>query len=113
MLSLAGFLGWLRQPTTVTGLSAAAAAAAGVLSGQMNAASVVPMLAFSAVAMLLPDNTAAQKDAGKLAVDALAVLRGGAAPAQVAPVVQDVVAVMDDLRARTGESPAKPEAPYG
>jgi hypothetical protein len=90
---------WLRQPSSVTGLSALMGAGAGVLGGQLTPTAAIPVLVFGAMAMLLPDNTAARQDARKLAGDALALAQGETAAAGVAPVVQDVASLVADLSA--------------
>ena len=50
----------LREPTTVTGLSALVGTAAGAMSGAMSWQAAVPLLAGGVVAIVLPDNTSAQ-----------------------------------------------------
>jgi hypothetical protein len=97
-LNLEVIFAWAKQPSTITGVSALAAAAVGVASGQMTFGAAVPAVVFGVVAVLLPDNTAAWADARKLAADAVVLARPGAA-VQTIPVAQDVAALSADLRA--------------
>ncbi len=52
---------WLRQPTTVAGISALLGTAVAVMLGQMSLAAAVPLVAGAAVSMVLPDNSAARQ----------------------------------------------------
>ncbi len=94
MLSSLSVLCWLRQPSTITGLSAVVAAGAGVASGQLTPSAALPVVVFGAVGMLLPDHTAAAGDARKLAAD---ILAGKGNAANPAPLVADVAALASDL----------------
>ena len=58
---------WLRQPTTVAGISAVIATVSALLMDQIAWAQAVPILVGSAVSMLLPDNTGAHEQAQQLA----------------------------------------------
>ena len=58
---------WLRQPTTVAGISAVIATVSALLMDQIAWAQAVPIFVGSAVSMLLPDNTEAHKQAQQLA----------------------------------------------
>ncbi len=65
-------LAWVRQPTTVAGISAALGTLVAVLLGQMNLATAVPLLSGAVVSMVLPDNTGAKQQAVVLAQDIVA-----------------------------------------
>jgi hypothetical protein len=97
-LDVNAILAWLKQPSTVTGLSALAAAAVGALSGQMTWAAAVPGFVFGAVAIVLPDNSSAWADARKLVTDALAANRNPTADALSSPVLQDMAALAADVQ---------------
>ncbi len=60
---------WLRQPTTIAGISALIATISGLLMDQIVWSQAVPLLVGSAVSMLLPDNTGAHDQAQKLAAE--------------------------------------------
>jgi hypothetical protein len=60
---------WLRQPTTVAGISALLGTAVAVLLGQMSGVAAVPLVAGAAVSMILPDNSAAKQQATSVAQD--------------------------------------------
>jgi len=91
-------LDWARQPSTVTGISALAAAAAGVASGQMSPSTAIPAAVFGVVAVLLPDNSAAWRDARRLASDTVALTQSGGVATKFAPVLADAAAVAADVR---------------
>ena len=63
---------WMRQPTTVAGISALVATTSALLMDQIAWAQAVPILVGSAVSMLLPDNTGAHEQAQQLASEILA-----------------------------------------
>jgi hypothetical protein len=52
-------IAWIRQPTTITGLSALAGTAMGVATGSVKWPVALPLSVGSLVAMVLPDNSAA------------------------------------------------------
>lgn len=66
-------LGWLRQPTTIigigTGIGTIAHALALALAHQANWPVTAGGVVFALVCMVIPDNTTAQADARKAAVD--------------------------------------------
>jgi hypothetical protein len=63
---------WLRQPTTVAGISALLGTAVAVLLGQMSFAAAVPLVAGAAVSMVLPDNTSARQQVSTVAQEIVA-----------------------------------------
>ncbi len=65
---------WMRQPTTVAGISALIATASALLMGQIAWSQAVPILVGSAVSMLLPDNTGAHEQAQQLASEIISKL---------------------------------------
>ena len=67
---------WLRQPTTVAGISAVIATVSALLMDQIAWAQAVPILVGSAVSMLLPDNTGAHVQAQQLATEIVTKLDG-------------------------------------
>ena len=105
-IKLTPVMSWVRQPSTVTGLSALAATAAGVLTGEMSVGTAIPVLVFSLVAMILPDNTAAQRDARKLAVDAVSLVHVGVTAAQIAPVFDDLAVMAGDVTSSSSTTSA-------
>ncbi len=60
---------WLRQPTTVAGISAVIGTISAMLMGQLAWPQAVPLLVGSAVSMLLPDNAGAHVQAQQLATE--------------------------------------------
>jgi hypothetical protein len=74
---LAGFVAWLRQPTTVAGISAAVAAVVSLALGHGTLADEAPLLAGAVMAMILPDNTVAKAAAAALAKDVVAQVATG------------------------------------
>jgi hypothetical protein len=63
---------WLRQPTTVAGISALLGTVVAVLLGQMSVAAAVPLVTGAAVSMVLPDNSAARQQAATVAQEIVA-----------------------------------------
>jgi len=63
---------WVRQPTTVAGISALLGTAVAVLLGQMSFAAAVPLVAGAAVSMVLPDNSAARQQVSTVAEEIVA-----------------------------------------
>jgi hypothetical protein len=59
-------LAWLRQPTTIAGISGLVATIAALLTAQLSWAQALPLLAGAAVSMALPDNTSARQQAEAL-----------------------------------------------
>ena len=58
---------WVRQPTTVAGLSAALGTIVALLLRQINWLQAAPLLAGAAMSIILPDNTSAKQRAEELA----------------------------------------------
>jgi hypothetical protein len=63
---------WLRQPTTVAGISALLGTLVAVLLGQVSLVAAVPLVAGAAVSMVLPDNTVARQQASTVAQEIVA-----------------------------------------
>ena len=63
---------WVRQPTTVAGISALFGTVVALLLKQISLAAAVPLLTGAAMSMVLPDNSAAKLQAEKLAQDVVA-----------------------------------------
>ncbi len=63
---------WLRQPTTVAGISALLGTAVAVVLGQMSFAAAIPLLTGAAVSMVLPDNSVARQQAATVAQEIVA-----------------------------------------
>jgi hypothetical protein len=59
---LAKLLVWLKQPTSVVGLSGIFGTVAAVLSGSMTWQAAVPLFAGAITAIILPDNSAEKTD---------------------------------------------------
>lgn len=57
---MSSFTSWLRQPTTIAGISGMLGALAAVLQGQMTWHQATPVLLSAAVAIAVPDNTNSQ-----------------------------------------------------
>lgn len=75
---------WLKQPTTVAGLSGIVGTGTALLMHQTDLAHALPLIVGSLVAALLPDNTAAKAEAADLTagiVDALGKAKGAATDA--------------------------------
>lgn len=62
---------WMRQPTTVAGLSALSGTAVALLGAQMSWQSSLPLLVASFVGIVLPDNAGAKVAIGHLVADAV------------------------------------------
>ncbi len=58
---------WVRQPTTVAGISAGLGTVVGLVLQQLSWGQAIPLLAGAVVSILLPDNTAAKTEAETLA----------------------------------------------
>ena len=74
-------LAWLRQPSSVAGISALIGTLSGVIAGQMSWGQAIPLLSGAIVAILVPDNSAARADAqaaGAEIVTAISNQVGGA-----------------------------------
>ena len=65
---------WLRQPTTVAGISALLGTVVAVLLGQVSLVAAVPLVAGAAVSMVLPDNSVARRQASTVAQEIVAQL---------------------------------------
>jgi hypothetical protein len=68
-------LAYLRQPTSIAGISAIVGTLMGLLSGNMTWESAAPLLVGAMVAIILPDNTSAKVAAATLVKDAIAAQR--------------------------------------
>ena len=64
-------IGWVKQPTTVAGLSTLSGTAAAVLGAQMSWQSSLPLLVGSIVSIMLPDNSGAKVAIEHLVADAV------------------------------------------
>jgi len=60
---------WLRQPTTVAGVSAIFGAVIALMLKQMSLVEVAPLLAGAAMSIILPDNSLAKQQAEALTRD--------------------------------------------
>ncbi len=58
---------WLKQPSSVVGISALLGAVSALLAGQMDWMQAIPVIAGAVTAIALPDNSAAKGDAQALA----------------------------------------------
>jgi hypothetical protein len=63
------FTTWVRQPTTVAGISALFGTIVALALQQMGWAEAVPLLTGAAISMILPDNTAAKQQAVTVAAE--------------------------------------------
>ena len=63
---------WLRQPTTVAGISALIATISALILHQVNWTQAVPLLVGSLVSMVLPDDSAAGPQAQRVADELVA-----------------------------------------
>ncbi len=66
---------WVRQPTTVAGISAVIATISGLLLKQLSWEQAIPLLVGSAVSMVLPDDSAARQQAQHLADEMVTTIR--------------------------------------
>ncbi len=91
------FKEWLTQPTTITGLGAAAATISGliahVITGDTTAAVAAGGAAYALVAVALPDNTAAANSIEKLITDAVTAAAQHKLAAALPMLIQDGLAV--------------------
>jgi len=60
---------WLRQPTTVAGISTFFGTLIALLLRQMSLVEAAPLLAGGAISIILPDNSVARQHAEELAKD--------------------------------------------
>jgi hypothetical protein len=67
---------WVRQPTTIAGISALFGTLVALALQQMGWAEAVPLLTGSAISMILPDNTAAKQQAVTVAADIVEQVTG-------------------------------------
>jgi L-cystine uptake protein TcyP (sodium:dicarboxylate symporter family) len=107
---LQAVLNWLRQPSSVTGVSALAASSFGLLTGQLSPTAALPAIVFGIVAILLPDNTAAQSDIRKVVADTLALAQSGSSAA-AGSIPLDIAALNADLGAPAAGKAARPPLP--
>jgi hypothetical protein len=63
---------WIRQPTTVAGISALLGTAVALVLGQMSLTAAIPLLTGAAISMVLPDNSLARQQATAVAQDIVA-----------------------------------------
>lgn len=63
---------WLRQPTTIAGISTFFGTVVALLCKQMSLTEAAPLLAGGLVSIVLPDNTAAKQQAEDLAKEVVA-----------------------------------------
>jgi hypothetical protein len=60
---------WLRQPTTVVGISTFVGTLLALIMKQMSLVEAAPLLAGGAMSIILPDNSTAKQQAEELAKD--------------------------------------------
>ena len=65
-------LDWSRQPTTVAGFSGLVATVAGAVSGGLKWQAIVPLVAGSLAALVLPDNAGARTTVQTVTADLIA-----------------------------------------
>jgi hypothetical protein len=94
----AGFVAWLRQPTTVAGLSTAVGTGVALALHQVGLQAAAPLLAGAAMGMILPDNTAARTAAVTLARDVVAQVATG--KVNIPTDVSDAVALAESVQAK-------------
>ncbi len=70
---------WLRQPTSVAGLSAAFGTVTALLLKQMNFFEAAPLLAGAAMSILLPDNSVAKQKVEELTKEVVGQVAGTSA----------------------------------
>ncbi len=63
---------WVRQPTTVAGISALIATISALVLQQLTWPQAIPVLVGAAVSMLLPDDTGARQQAQQIAGELVA-----------------------------------------
>ena len=97
-MNYSAILRWFQQPSSVGGLSAIVGTLAGVASGQLTWAQAVPYLVGGAIAIALPDNTAAKASAVLLAQDFMAL--SGGDKAAISKAVTDGAALASELFAK-------------
>jgi hypothetical protein len=73
-MDLKVLVAWLRQPTSVAGLSAIMATISGLATHQLSITQALPLLVGGVVSIVLPDNTAAKSDAESLTGELLGAL---------------------------------------
>ncbi len=93
--SLPALLGFLRQPTTIAGISGLVTTFVAVTTHQMDIGAAVPIVAGSITAILMPDNTGAKTAVQSLATDVVKQVQ----TAKIDPMtdVQDTVAVVTNV----------------
>lgn len=108
-MNIASILAWLRQPTSVLGISGLVSTAAAVASGQLSPSQAVVPVIGSLTLILVPDNAVARRDIEKLVRDAAAAAQAPSAPT-VAAVVADLAVVAQDFAPLPPPPPAPPAA---
>ncbi len=68
---------WVRQPTTVAGISAGIATVSALLLKQLSWVQAVPLLTGALTSMILPDNVVAQRQAEQIATEMVAKINTG------------------------------------
>jgi hypothetical protein len=91
---------WLRQPTTVAGISAALGTALALVLHQISFSAAVPLLTGALVSVLMPDNTGAKTDAQAVAsAVAESIAAGKLDPLALAPQLAALVGDIDGASA--------------
>jgi hypothetical protein len=99
-LTLASALDYVRQPTTILGISTLAATAAGYSTGEISLTAALPGAVFGLVSILIPETP---KAAGDAQAAAAAVLAAAASktPLSINTAVQQLVQAAGDLAPTT------------
>ncbi len=94
--NLAAAVAWLRQPTSIAGISAMAGTLTAVAAGDMTWPVAAPLLVGGLIALAVPEMPKAASDGGRLTADVLAAA-ASRNPAAVAVALGDAVQVASDL----------------
>ena len=84
-LTLGALRVWVRQPTTVAGISTVAGTGMGILSGTVTWQAAVPIVLGGIVAMVLPDNSGARNSVERTAADAMVAVQAFRQSGEAAP----------------------------
>ena len=102
-MNRAGLIAWAKQPTTIAGFATAAATiihtAGQALAHQVSWPVAIGAMAGAAVLMLVPDNTGAQADVRRAAVDAATAVLTKRLADMAPTLFADAAAVSRDVTA--------------
>jgi len=105
VLIMSGIANWLKQPSSVGGMSALVAIGAGLELHQIVFLQAISLAAGALAAILLPDHTAASGDAVAFVETFLRITRGD--PTALPAIIHDGIKLASDVENPTPAQPPK------